>query len=251
MNSVWRVSLDNVLWPTSQPVQHTLVFELWGVSADAGLPLQPGQDAVLLRFEKYLPAADVPIWSVLTPEYQLFTNDASSTRFFEEFASLDMAQPVVLLAAVSNGPGSREPERKDPNRTGVSNFTDATDHLAIYAHEDGDNGPLRIYARALCLQTADYYASLEKDNASNSPKNKDDLSVEKLGAGGYRHHGIVQQVVLAALRLRGVKRSDPEFKQLYSLSFKSVIYSLRNKEPSQAGIDVIRDKVESLLNLLE
>lgn len=260
MACIWRGSLEKILWPhhhehNSNLLNVSLAAEFWSMSenSSADLDLSTLRD-VKLRFMKFTYASEIPIWSITDSEFRVFSRDPQSVQFFREFASIETEDPVVILVQVitpthnTNNSSSSTNTNPKPTAPGPE-----IDHFAIYASSakpgGGSDTNLRIIARGLKYSIEKEYADIAAAEQAEASASHPDAAIP--ANNNMDCKVLVQQVVLAALRLRGIRRADPEFKQFYQLLFKTAIFSLRKKSPAEINVNVVQEKVESLLSVME
>lgn len=191
-------------------------------------PLPP-----VLHQTGYANPQKIPLWSIQTPELNVYSNDPIAADFFGRMS----AHNVAVL--------SRIPLVTD-HQNGFS-----FDHVLIYAVKEMPvricARPLYLYRRDLVVPEASEPAELESSPQPAIPS-PGPIMPSQCGIDGPRK--ALQQTILGAMRLRGIERTHRDYKSIYQHCLRAAEFSLRNcAQP--ISLEIMRDKVESLLSVLE
>lgn len=245
MICAWRGSIEDIIWPQHEhegPIE--LPLELWAFNSDPNNKedLVLNLDRCTMKFSKFVYSHEIPLWSLVGPAFQVFSSNITTCQFLKEFSALKMDSPVVILLQVID--------------------CERVDHIALYASKDIDNlldsridaeatddtglDKLKLFARPLNF-ALEHDILKQEDEARNQAR----IKLEKAAAQKADKENMIKQVVLAALRLRGINRTNPDFKLLFHTAYKSTLCSIRKLKTSDITVDIAREKVEAILNIIE
>lgn len=194
----------------------------------------PKLEHVDLRFDKYVRIRDVPLWTICGPELSVMTRDPTCQTFFTEFASIDN---VAMRITVSN-----------------MELNTMFSHMLVFSAFDGTSK--KIVARPLNLNIeipkrveALQISRSSKSIAEAKPKALPNPEVVDRPLRNVKKS--LQQTILAALRLRGIRSGSPAFKKTYFSVLYLVETALEKLEASDIGLNTIHDKVEAIFSVID
>lgn len=191
-------------------------------------------------FNGFTSLDDIPLWTIITPEFTLMSTSTETRDFFTQFATL----PENAALRIS-----------------TTDTEKASQEVVVYSVKDEVDDTVRIYGRIVDLSiTIDLPEKItqNEDDANFDSNRTDEQSTGVAEPGRPKAINAVSdvksalsQTVMGALRLRGIKRTNPDFKKIYYAIHSLVDISLRKADPHNITVESIRSKVEEIFGVIE
>lgn len=232
MSCVWRGELCSVTWPHHDPLSVDLRIELWW-SNESQCTTQPRLEDADMHFDKFVRIRDVPLWAICGPEMSVMTRNPTCQAFFTEFAAIDKVAMRISVNSRANAMFS---------------------HILVFSVLEGTSRkiaarPLNINVetpkRVEAEQISRPSATAAAANLGTLPKTPViDIPLPDVKKS-------LQQTILGALRLRGIRGGSPEFKKTYFSVLYLAEVALQKLETANIGLHTIHDKVEAILSVID
>lgn len=239
MPKIWHGEVTNVFWPLSSKSITNLDIELWGSAQIVDDCASHLNGVNIISFNGFTSLDDIPLWSIVSSELILMSSSSETKGFFYQFAALP--GDVALRFSI------------------VHDEAKALEVIA-YSVKDEVDGITRIHARIVdhnvVLHLPELVAEQDHSSANNDWNNEDnEKSIESGGTKTINAvsdvKSAISQTVMGALRLRGIKRTNPDFKKIYYAMHSLVDISLRKAAAADITVELIRAKVEEIFGIIE
>lgn len=239
MPKFWHGKVADVFWPRNSQLFVNLGIELWSTGQTVDnytCQLLNGNEMI---FNGFTSLDDIPLWTIITPEFTLMSTSTETRNFFTQFATLP--ENVAL-------------------RFSTTDTEKASQEVVVYSVKDEVDDTMRIYGRIVDLSIIiDLPEKITQNEDVNFDSNRTDEQNKGVAKSG-RPKAInavsdvksaLSQTVMGALRLRGIKRTNPDFKKIYYAIHSLVDISLRKADPHDITVESIRSKVEEIFGVIE